>query len=148
MYGPGVEPNGPVVGQPTNFTVETFSAGKGNVEVMVEDAAGQNIPVDLRFNNDRNLTYSISYTPRAEGSHKVTVKYSGRDVPKSPFRVQVSGQPGDASKVVASGPGLQPDGVCVGRQTYFDICATGGIIINNYNKLLTYKVVMYFFGYV
>lgn len=29
-YGPGIEPVGPVVGAPANFTVETFSAGKGN----------------------------------------------------------------------------------------------------------------------
>lgn len=44
-YGPGVEPTGPVVGAPANFTVETFSAGKGNVEVTVEDPRGQKIPV-------------------------------------------------------------------------------------------------------
>lgn len=28
-YGPGIEAIGPVVGAPANFTVETFSAGKG-----------------------------------------------------------------------------------------------------------------------
>lgn len=28
-YGPGIEPTGPIVGAPANFTVETFSAGKG-----------------------------------------------------------------------------------------------------------------------
>lgn len=32
-YGPGIEPVGPVVGAPANFTVETFSAGKGNIFV-------------------------------------------------------------------------------------------------------------------
>ena len=35
-YGPGIEPSGPIVGVPANFTVETFSAGKGNVDVIVE----------------------------------------------------------------------------------------------------------------
>lgn len=30
-YGPGIEPVGPVVGAPANFTVETFSAGKGTL---------------------------------------------------------------------------------------------------------------------
>ena len=44
-YGPGVEPTGPVVGGPANFTVETFSAGKGNVEVVVENPRGEPIPV-------------------------------------------------------------------------------------------------------
>ena len=44
-YGPGIEPNGVVVKTPTNFTVETFSAGKGDVDVIVEDVQGNKIPV-------------------------------------------------------------------------------------------------------
>ncbi|XP_060516412.1 filamin-A isoform X2 [Cylas formicarius] len=121
VYGPGVEPTGPIVGAAANFTVETFSAGKGHVEVVVENPRGQKEPVDVRFNNDRNLTYTVSYTPQMEGAHKVHVKFAGRDVPKSPFVVKVEGHAGDPSKVTASGPGLQPDGICVNKPTYFDI---------------------------
>ncbi|XP_063981261.1 filamin-A isoform X2 [Diachasmimorpha longicaudata] len=120
-YGPGIEPKGPIVGAPANFTVETFSAGKGDVQVTVDDPKGQKLPVDIRFNNDRNLTYSVSYTPKAEGPHKVKVLYGGREIPKSPYPVLVEGQPGDPGKVTASGPGLQPQGVVVNRPTYFDI---------------------------
>ncbi|XP_031347323.1 filamin-A isoform X1 [Photinus pyralis] len=121
VYGPGIEPIGPVVGAPANFTIETFSAGMGEVEVSVENPVGQKEPVEVRFNNDRNLTYSIAYTPKQEGVHKVTVKFSGREVPKSPYQVTVEGHAGDPNKVTASGPGLQPDGVCINRSTYFDI---------------------------
>lgn len=121
MYGPGIEPTGPVVGAPANFTVETFSAGRGNVDVVVENPNGQKEPVDIRFNNDRNLTYTVTYTPKLEGNHKVMVKYSGREVPKSPYSVIVEGHAGDASKVTASGPGIQPDGVCINKPSYFDI---------------------------
>ncbi|KAK4872119.1 hypothetical protein RN001_016243 [Aquatica leii] len=121
VYGPGIEPVGPVVGAPANFTVETFSAGKGQVEVFVENASGQQEPVEVRFNNDRNLTYSIAYTPKQEGVYKVTVKFAGREVPKSPYNVTVEGHAGDPTKVTASGPGLQPDVVCINRSTYFDI---------------------------
>lgn len=32
MYGPGVEPTGPIMDAPANFTVETFSAGKGEIQ--------------------------------------------------------------------------------------------------------------------
>lgn len=120
-YGPGVEPTGPVVGAPANFTVETFSAGKGNVEVSVEDPSGQKIAAEVKFNNDRNLSYACSYTPLMEGVHRVIVKYNGLDIPKSPFEVKVEGHAGDASKVTASGPGLEPEGVVVNRPTYFDI---------------------------
>lgn len=56
-----------------------------------------------------------------EGPHKVIVKFNGRDVSKSPFDVKVEGVAGNAEKVTASGPGLQPDGVMVKRPTYFDI---------------------------
>lgn len=55
-----------------------------------------------------------------EGAHKVSVKFAGRDVPKSPFIVNVDGVAGDASKVTVRGPGLQ-DGVPVKKNTYFDI---------------------------
>ncbi|KAJ8682417.1 hypothetical protein QAD02_018209 [Eretmocerus hayati] len=120
-YGPGIEPTGPITGAPANFTVETFSAGKGNVEVTVDDPTGLRLPVDIRFNKDRNLTYSVSYTPKNEGMHKVRVLFAGREIPKSPYSVNVEGRAGDPTKVTASGPGLQPDGVIINRPTFFDI---------------------------
>lgn len=120
-YGPGIEPSGPIVGAPANFTVETFAAGKGNVEVTVLNPSGGQEQVDLRFNNDKALTYSVSYIPKMEGIHKVTVTFNTRDVAKSPYSVNVDGVAGDASKVTASGPGLQPEGVIVKKPTYFDI---------------------------
>lgn len=46
-YGPGIEPTGPVVGAPAIFTVETFSAGKGKVDVSVENPKGHPEPVRL-----------------------------------------------------------------------------------------------------
>ncbi|XP_072751173.1 filamin-like isoform X4 [Anoplolepis gracilipes] len=120
-YGPGIEPTGPIVGAPANFTVETFSAGKGNVDVIVDDSKGNKLPVDIRFNKDRNLTYSVSYIPKTEGPHKVKVLFAGREIPKSPYIVNVEGHAGDPSKVTASGPGLQPEGVVVNRPTFFDV---------------------------
>ncbi|XP_063851781.1 filamin-A-like isoform X2 [Scylla paramamosain] len=120
-YGPGVEPTGPVVGAPTHFTIETFSAGKGRVEAYLQTPDGQTEALDCKFNNDRNLTYTCKYTPQCEGDFIVIVKFSGREIPKSPFRVNVSGYAGDPSKVTASGPGLEPEGVTINRPTYFDI---------------------------
>lgn len=109
------------MGAPANFTVETFSAGKGQVDVIVENPKGQKEPVEVRFNNDRNLTYSVAYTPKLEGNHKISIHFAGREVPKSPYVVKVEGHAGDPTKVTASGPGLQPDGVCINKPTYFDI---------------------------
>lgn len=70
----------------------------------------------------------MSYVPKSEGLHKVYVKYSGKDIPKSPYEVKVEGHAGDASKVTVHGPGLQPSGVCVNKPTFFDISAKGNYL--------------------
>lgn len=77
--------------------------------------------MNIRFNQDRNLTYSVSYTPKVEGPHKVKVLFAGREIPKSPYTVMVEGHAGDPSKVTASGPGLQPVGNVINRPTFFDV---------------------------
>ncbi|CAL1273258.1 unnamed protein product [Larinioides sclopetarius] len=120
-YGPGIEPTGVNVGAPTMFTVETFSAGKGKVEVFIENPKGKLEPVEIKFNDDRSKTYTVKYTAQMEGAHKVKVMFSGKEVPKSPFSVMVEGHAGDPKKVTASGPGLEPVGVMAGKPTYFDI---------------------------
>lgn len=53
-YGPGIEPSGPVVGAPAIFTVETFSAGKGNVDVTVENPYGKLEPVSSLSNKSND----------------------------------------------------------------------------------------------
>ena len=119
-YGPGIEPTGPVVGKPANFTVETVSAGKGTIDVTIHHPNGLVEKADVRFNNDQNLSYTVSYIPRVSGYCRIFVKFLGKDIPNSPFDVRVADNTGDASKIVCFGPGLQPD-VFVGRTTYFDI---------------------------
>ncbi|XP_037087159.1 filamin-A-like [Pollicipes pollicipes] len=124
-YGAGVEPTGVVVGAPTFFTVETFSAGQGKVECQLVRPGGQPEPIDAQFSGDRRLTYSCRYTPTAEGRHLVMVLFRGRQLPCSPFAVDVEGFAGDPGKVTASGPGLEPNGVVVGKPTFFDIFTEG-----------------------
>src|SRR5436190_21964212 len=71
-YGPGIEPTGPIVGAPANFTVETFSAGKGNVDVTVDDSKGNKLPVKITsllsivksISNMYNIKYSNAYSFR------------------------------------------------------------------------------------
>lgn len=59
------------------------------------------------------------------GVYKVFVKFLGKDIPNSPFEVDVAECAGDVSKVIGFGPGLQTDGVSIGRTTYFDIMTKG-----------------------
>ncbi|KAL4226921.1 hypothetical protein ACF0H5_014899 [Mactra antiquata] len=120
-FGPGIEPKGNRVGQLAKFTVETFSAGKGNLDVLALDPKGKQITCECVFNNDRNMTYSCSYMPQMEGEYRVIVKWSDKEIAKSPFKVLVEGAAGDASKVTAAGPGLEKTGVIVGKKTHFEV---------------------------
>ena len=76
---------------------------------------------EVIFNNDRNITYNCVYVPTMEGQYQVHIKFAGREIPKSPYLVQVEGVAGDASKVTATGPGLERSGVVANRKTYFDV---------------------------
>lgn len=127
-YGPGLQATGVCVGAQTHFTVETFSAGKGDVEVIIENPNSAQVPVEIKYNDDKNMTYTCTYTATMEGDHKITVNFNKAEVPKSPFKVSVKGAPlGDGyKKCSAKGPGIEPKGkVRVGQQTHIDIVTQG-----------------------
>ncbi|XP_074725706.1 filamin-C isoform X1 [Strix uralensis] len=124
-YGPGIEPQGNVVLKPAQFTVETLEAGVGEVLVYVEDPEGHTEEAKVVPNNDKKRTYSVTYVPKVGGLHKVTVLFAGQNIDKSPFGVNVGMALGDATKVTARGPGLEPVGNVANKPTYFDIYTAG-----------------------
>ncbi|XP_019734990.1 filamin B a isoform X4 [Hippocampus comes] len=123
-YGPGIEPSGNRVLRPAVFTVDTFSAGHGQVTVYLDqpDGTRQELKVEP---NDAKKTYAVSYVPQVVGTHKVTVLFAGQPIPKSPFEVGVEKAIGDASKVALKGPGIEPVGNVANKPTYFDIYTAG-----------------------
>ncbi|TPP66480.1 Filamin-A [Fasciola gigantica] len=120
-YGPGLERHGNTVGNPARFTIDTFSAGRGGVEVIVLNPKGQREPCDILSNNDRQQTYSCAYVPTQEGEYRVIIKFATKEILNSPFKVMVEGAQGDPSKASASGPGIEPQGNQAGRRTFFNI---------------------------
>ncbi|KAF0036580.1 hypothetical protein F2P81_011892 [Scophthalmus maximus] len=122
---PGVEPVGNVVMKKAVFTVETISAGMGEVLVYVEDPAGHREEAKVTANNDKNRTYSVFYIPKVTGMHKVTVLFAGQHISKSPFEVEIGMAQGDSSKATAQGPGLEPSGNIANKATYFDVYTAG-----------------------
>ncbi|XP_054832955.1 filamin-B isoform X2 [Eublepharis macularius] len=124
-YGRGVEPHGNMVKQPANFTVDTISAGQGEVMVFVEDPEGNREEAKVTPENDKNKTYAVQYVPKVTGPHKVTVLFAGQHISKSPFEVNVDKAQGDASKVTAKGPGLEATGNIANKPTYFEIYTAG-----------------------
>ena len=77
------------------------------------------------FNNDRNLTYSCVYVPTVVGKYKVIIKFATKEIPKSPFEVDVGAPAADPGKCTASGPGLEKTGNMVGKKTYFEVFTKG-----------------------
>ncbi|XP_006631014.2 filamin-B isoform X2 [Lepisosteus oculatus] len=124
-YGPGIEPVGNRAMRPAVFTVDTFSAGQGQVTIYIEDPAGTREEVKAVPNEDKSKTYSVTYVPKVVGPHKVTVLFAGQHISKSPFEVNVEKAQGDPSKVTAKGPGLEPLGNIANKPTYFDIYTAG-----------------------
>lgn len=51
--------------------------------------------------------------------------FAGQHIAKSPFEVYVDKSQGDASKVTAQGPGLEPSGNIANKTTYFEIFTAG-----------------------
>ncbi|XP_078339973.1 filamin-A-like isoform X11 [Crassostrea virginica] len=141
-YGPGLEPKGNQVGAPARFTVETFSAGKGTLEVTVLNPKGKKETCECVFNNDRNLTYSCVYVPSMEGEYKVIIKFGDREINKSPFSVKVEGAAGDPTKVTASGPGLEKTGVIATKRTYFEVFTKNAVPAELLSDIDAVKVVV------
>uniref|UniRef100_A0A670ITM3 Filamin B n=1 Tax=Podarcis muralis TaxID=64176 RepID=A0A670ITM3_PODMU len=124
-YGRGIEPHGNMVKQPAKFSVDTISAGQGEVLVFVEDPEGNREEAMVTPDNDKNKTYAVQYLPKVTGPHKVTVLFAGQHIAKSPFEVNVDKAQGDASKVTAKGPGLEVTGNIANKPTYFEIYTAG-----------------------
>uniref|UniRef100_A0A8C7QW49 Calponin-homology (CH) domain-containing protein n=1 Tax=Oncorhynchus mykiss TaxID=8022 RepID=A0A8C7QW49_ONCMY len=113
---------------PQAFTVDATQAGKAKVEVQLTGPSAHTnthkhtyiFPVAVKNNGDG--THTVNYTPAQDGPYTVSVKYGDQEVPRSPFKVR--SQPGhDASKVRASGPGLDKSGVAASLPVEFTIDA-------------------------
>lgn len=89
VFGPGIEPIGLLVGETTHFTVATFSTASGFVDVDIERPSGEIEKPGVNVSEDSNLTYTVAYTPKEAGLHKITIRYLGGMVPDSVFPVMV-----------------------------------------------------------
>lgn len=88
VSGPGVGREVDV-GQPARFTIETKDAGLGTLLIRVH---GIKDAFDIEakpISEDDPRTLEAQYNPIEAGDYRVVVQWSGIDVPKSPFRVNV-----------------------------------------------------------
>uniref|UniRef100_A0A9J8A9C4 Filamin C, gamma b (actin binding protein 280) n=1 Tax=Cyprinus carpio carpio TaxID=630221 RepID=A0A9J8A9C4_CYPCA len=105
---------------PQTFTVDCSKAGIAPLEVLLYGPTGLTEQVNITDNGDG--THTVTYTPAKDGPYTVCVKYADQEVPRSPFKIKVL-PAHDASKVRASGPGLNASGVPASLPVEFTIDA-------------------------
>ncbi|NWI29738.1 FLNA protein, partial [Sula dactylatra] len=118
--GPGLTPGVVRANVPQTFTVDTSKAGVAPLDVKVQGPKGVVEPVDVADNGDG--TQRVSYVPSREGPYSISVRYGDEEVPRGPFKVKAL-PTHDASKVKASGPGLNTTGVPASLPVEFTIDA-------------------------
>ena len=70
----------------------------GEVEVVIQDPAGQKGTVEPQLEARGDSTYRCSYQPSVEGVHMVHVTFAGVPIPRSPYTVTVGqGRPAPAA---------------------------------------------------
>uniref|UniRef100_A0A8C7DPW4 Filamin C n=1 Tax=Oncorhynchus kisutch TaxID=8019 RepID=A0A8C7DPW4_ONCKI len=102
------------------FTVDTSKAGLAPLGVVLYGPTGVAEPVNITDNGDG--THTATYTPAKDGPYTVCVKYADQEVPRSPYKIKTL-PAHDASKVRASGPGLNAQGVPASLPVEFTIDA-------------------------
>lgn len=119
MYGSALKENDVLtIGQPIDFTVDATKGGVGKLAVKAVGPGGVLARVFMAKDSSLKGIYDIKLDPVRHGKYRVSAKWSGADIPGSPFIIKVF--PGvDASKCRAYGPGLE-DG-SVGSVTSFNI---------------------------
>ncbi|XP_078091830.1 filamin-C isoform X3 [Mustelus asterias] len=105
---------------PQTFTVDCSKAGQAPLKVLILGPTGISEPAKVMDNGDG--THTVHYTPATDGPFTVSVKYAEQEVPRSPFKIKVL-PTHDASKVRASGPGLNASGVPASLPVEFTIDA-------------------------
>ena len=60
------------------------------VTVEIRDEQGRECATEVRINDNKDGSYKISYSPKAQGKYKVTVKVNGEHVLDSPFPIEVT----------------------------------------------------------
>lgn len=117
-YGPALERTTILnIGKPIDFSVDTQSAGTGELSVKAVGPGGVLASV-YTSKGDSPGVYDIRLDPIRHGKYRVSVKWSNKHIPDSPFLLKVF--PGvDATKCKAYGPGLEDREA--GEQTHFII---------------------------
>lgn|SRR6218665_204078 len=76
------------VGQKHVITLDTSSAGFGNVTCSINSPGDSDVDIDIIDNH--NGTVNVVYVPRLPGVYALNLRFGGQPIPKGKFSQQVS----------------------------------------------------------
>uniref|UniRef100_A0A674IZ56 Filamin B n=1 Tax=Terrapene triunguis TaxID=2587831 RepID=A0A674IZ56_9SAUR len=77
--GPGLERG--TAGETATFLVDCSKAGEAALTIEIVSEAG--VKAEVVIQNNRDGTYTITYSPAFPGTYTITIKYGGHAVPPS-----------------------------------------------------------------
>ncbi|XP_076435460.1 filamin-B-like isoform X2 [Babylonia areolata] len=102
VSGPGVE-HGILATFQSRFVVETRGAGAGQLTVRIRGPKGA-FQVEMYRDSQKDRTILCRYDPTETGLYIISVRWSGVDVPGSPFHVHILDTQSELEQVLADPP--------------------------------------------
>jgi len=102
VSGPGIE-HGILATYQSRFICETRGAGAGQLTVRIRGPKGA-FRVEMQRESQKDRTILCRYDPTEVGDYIVSVKWSGVDVPGSPFRIQIFDTTEELERFMADNP--------------------------------------------
>lgn len=117
IAGKGLE--GGRVGDTISVDIDMRDAGEGGLSLALEGP----VQCELKYDDHKDRTMTLSFTPEVAGEYSLGVKFSDCEATGSPFSIPII----DTSKVVVSGSGVSGEGAKVGipAQVLVDTCKSG-----------------------
>ncbi|CAI2729792.1 unnamed protein product [Schistosoma spindalis] len=122
VSGPGLQ-NSELncVGRRTHFNVHTHNAGNGIVDCYIVDPHGRTDTVKPRITcPGGDACFIVEYTPKEVGVHQVFVQFAEKQIPNSPFQVEIAPKV-HPELAYATGRGIQARGIRVQDRVKFSV---------------------------
>jgi filamin len=101
VYGPGVE-HGVLAMYQSRFICDTRGAGAGQLTVRIRGPKGA-FRVEMQRESQKDRTILCKYEPTEPGDYRIEVKWSGENVPGSPFMVMIFDTQEELSRFLQGG---------------------------------------------
>lgn len=101
VYGPGVE-HGVLAMYQSRFICDTRGAGAGQLTVRIRGPKGA-FRVEMQRESQKDRTILCKYEPTEPGDYRLEVKWSGENVPGSPFMVMIFDTQEELTKFLQGG---------------------------------------------